>query len=307
MKNLKSIAVIAAIIFISTLITNCNNDDNSYENNLNSNFINKLENFNSNYLETSIGKHKTIGSIANNNLSGKVACSDCWGGFLDFLTVAGADIVGAGAGAVAVKEIAAGVGIATGGTGAAVVVGGAAVIAGAGASVAASNELTKKQTGLKISSKPFIKSLNINYPIEFMHLAECGKEHNIRVHNLKLNKITQSKTFSENDEIFNSKEWKEVMDKIEREVQFYKDKSQINQLLSSFENESLITENMSVVLGLFFDIYNKSENNHNIEDITNFYIHSIADEETLSYQEKEALISSFSVATESPYYWANQN
>ena len=81
----------------------------------------------------------------------------------------------------------------------------------------------------------------------------------------------------------------------------------INNLTLSLKDKSLITDNIKNVLDTFFVIYNQSENNHNIEDIVNFYTQAVSDEDSLTDTEKEALIASFSVASESPYFWANQN
>lgn len=307
MKKIKLFAVITALLCVSTIITNCEKNDSTLDiNKIDNEFINTLESFNINYQEKGIGQHTTT-LYENKDIHGKVACSRCWGGFLDFLTVAGADIVGAGAGAFAVKEVAAGVGIATGGVGGAVVIAGGAAIAGAGASVAANRELNKPANKSNSDYKLHIENLNIVYPEDFNYLSNCGKEHNIRVYAIKNNKNVKSKTYSENDEIYNSKEWQELMTKIEEKSRIYRESGDINELLSLLKEDSLISDNSSVIFELFFNIYNKSENSHNIEDITNFYIESVANEPSLSLKDKEALIAAFSVASESPYYWANQN
>jgi hypothetical protein len=311
MKNLKiNILQIFILLFtVSTLITSCSNEENTEldDNQLNSEFLQKMNNFNSEY-QPKIGTH-------THDNDGLNRCSDCWGGFLDFLAVAGADIVGAGAGAVAVKEIAAGVGIATGGTGAAVVVVAAAVVAGAGASVAASNALNQR-TSSGFNYKNYVKSLNILYPQNYNYLSNVGSLHNEQVFNILNNGMSQSKfncSFARNSEtsdfdlISQTQEWQNVIKEVKSSVDLYSSENDINNLTLSLKGKSLISGNIKTVLDSFFEIYNQSENSHNIQDIVNFYVQAVSNETSLSETEKEALIASFSVATESPYFWANQN
>lgn len=312
MKKLKLNVLQVFVLFftVSTIVTSCSSEESTelIENQLNSEFLTKLNNFNSEY-QPKIGTH-------THGISKQSKCSDCWGGFMDFLAVAGADIVGAGAGAAAVKEIAAGVGVATGGTGAAVVVGVAAVVAGAGASVVASNALDDKKSSKIFNYKNYVKSLNIEYPEKYNYLSNVGSLHNEQVFNIlnsgksieKFNcSLAKNSAASDFETISNTQEWQNVISELGNSIDSYSSDSNINNLTSSLENKSLISENIKTVLDSFFEIYNQSANNHNIQDIVNFYAQAVSNETTLSETEKEALIASFSVATESPYFWANQN
>lgn len=285
---------------MATFIIGCETENSVpvIQNNLNQDFLTTLETFNHDY-------HSKLGTHTTNEKSMR-KCSECWGGFTDFLIVAGADIVGAGAGAVAVKEIAAGVGIATGGSGAAVVVGAAAVVSGAGASIAANSQLNDKNY-----SKPemYTKNLNIEYPDELEYLANIGSLHNVQVFNTlsgKNNYLFGSKTGNDFTTISKTPEWQGVMSEIENSINEYSIHNDINLLTSSIAKKELITSNTKTVLDIFFGIYNKAQNSHNIQDIVNYYITAINKESTLSNTEKEALISAFSVASESPYFWENQ-
>lgn len=297
------------IFFCASLIFSCTSEENTELNEtaMNSDFMQKLNTFNTDY-QSKIGEHP-------HSSNGQNRCSDCWGGFLDFLVVAGADIAGAGAVAAAVKEIAAGVGVATGGTGAAVVVGVAAVVSGAGASVAASNALDERSSNKSIY-KNYIKSLNIKYPRQYDYLSNVGSLHNEQVFNILSNKVDKNKfsrSFGRNTEnsdfelISQTQEWQDVISEVENSSTLYSIDNDINNLTLSLKDKSLITDNIKNVLDTFFVIYNQSENNHNIEDIVNFYTQAVSDEDSLTDTEKEALIASFSVASESPYFWANQN
>lgn len=225
-----------------------------------------------------------------------------WSALGDALIVAGADIVGAGAGVVLVKEAAAVAGLATGGTGAAVVAGTAAVISGGGASVAASRAL-KSGTSLSFGN------LNINYPQDYTHLSNCGINHNIEVYNIMTKGSSyfcnNSNAKSENDEIFNSEEWNLFMDELLQLIGEYRQNENIDDLIVSLKMESKISPKMANVFELFFEIFNQIREDKNVEEIVEFYMNTIATSDYLDSTEKEALVASFSVASESIYYWLN--
>ena len=289
-----SVLVGGAIFF------SCSYDkDSEIESTISDKFILKLKGFNNEY-QSNLGYHP----------HGQVKCSDCWGGFMNFLAVAGSDIAGAGAGAAAVKEIAAGVGVATGGTGAAVIVGGAAVVAGAGASVVAYNALPKSSSRLPV--KRFTKKLDIKFPVNYIEFNSIGAGHNECVYKMMNDKFDDGQEYYKSSEDFdkiqNTLAWQEVIEKINVvSLNYAQEDYNIEALVEKYKTTELITPNMEVVFRHFFEIYNRSENSHNIEDIVNFYIEAISSESTLSETEKQALLSSFSVASESPFFWANQN
>lgn len=123
--------------------------------------LTKLQEFNESYSTNNIGQ---------GNLK---SAQGFWSTVGDALVVSGADLIGAAAGAVAVKELAVAAGVATGGTGAAVVMGTGAVIAGGGASVAAYRELKSANMSNSIS-EVYSGNLNIVYPNKYKDLANCG-------------------------------------------------------------------------------------------------------------------------------------
>ena len=240
--------------------------------------------------------------------------SGFWHCLCDALEVAGADITGAGAGAWASKEIAAGVGLATGGTGAAVVSATCACIAGAGASIATARSLSPDSIGLGINlhlTKPAIANLDIEYPERYKYLKDVGKAHNIRVNDLMLGKRDAGISKYKNpiiENVLNSNRMKALNRGIKSIVVKYVNGGlKSAQLTSSMYEEGYITENMESVYHLFFNIYNHSANKTHIRDIVNYYITSVAKTDALSEGEREALIASFSVASESPFLWKRLN
>ncbi len=244
-----------------------------------------------------------------------------WKGLGDVLEVAGADIIGAGAGAVAVGEVATVVGAATGGTGFAVVAGTAAVVAGAGASVGAARLLdnssvaidekeveTRSSSRNNLGTQLYLSNLDIKYGEKYAHLANIGKEHNRTV--VKMNAIATRGANDYNEiekALLENKEFTAKREEIEKVVvEYIKAGGDVKVLLQGLKEKEFISDKMSFVYSFFFDIYNKSVNFDNVEDIVNFYIKSIEESDFLSEKEKEALIASFSVASESPVLWYNQ-
>lgn len=223
-----------------------------------------------------------------------------WSKVADVLVVAGADIVSAGAGAYAVKEIATGVGAATGGTGFAVVTGVAAGIAGAGGSIAAARTL---RDGSIV--KPYVGKLSIKYPTEYQYLASVGELHNNYVASIS-NGIEMNSSVEK--ALLENEEFKKIRTSINKIVQknIGRDNN-IESAIAELEVEGLINKKISLVYSLFFEVYNKSRNFNNIEDIINYYLEIVSKTDFLNKTEKEALISSFSVASESPCLWDYQN
>lgn len=260
--------------------------------------ITKLREFNESYSTNNIGQ---------DNLK---SAQGFWSTVGDALVVSGADLIGAAAGAVAVKELAVAAGVATGGTGAAVVMGAGAVIAGGGASVAAYREL-KSANMSNIISGVYSGNLNIVYPDKYKDLANCGYNHNKEVFSILNGDLSysylKSGTLNNDDQkIFESSEWQSIIEEINSSVNDYKLSKNTDELIESLENKSLITNETSLVLNIFFDIYNQIEQSEHVEDIINFYIESISTAQCLSEDEKISLICSFSVASESLFLWLNQ-
>lgn len=276
----------------------CNDDTNvETKSELTSEFQKKLNDFNDTY-QSKIGYHPH----SNNK------CSQCWGSWGDFFVVAGADIAGAGAGAKAVSTIAAALNLGTGGTAGTTLVVGAAIVTGVGASVAANNSLDNKNSTIY---KESIANLNIKYPEKFDYLKNIGKFHNDRVYVLLANNIKDyycydnNKTNSDLETLLSSQEWNNIIFDLNNSISDYNISKDIYDLTENLNEKSLISTNSKLVLNSFFNIYNQSENSHNIEDIINFYIDAVASEQSLTLSDKESLISSFSVASESPYFWIN--
>ncbi len=239
--------------------------------------------------------------------------NDFWDDLGTVLTVAGADIVGAGMGVWASKEIAGTVGLATGGAGGAAVCIAGGVIAGAGASVETVRHLSSENIdgfiSQGISHRTTIAQLDIEYPKEYNYLKNVGKEHNVMVINLMEGKRDSEYKFKNPtvESVLNSKWMKDMNIEIKSEVAKYVNNGlNIDQLTESVCEKGYITKNMALVYNLFFNIYNRSRNKKNIENIINYYMKMVTKTKILTPKEKEALIASLSVASESPFYWLNQ-
>lgn len=266
--------------------------------NTNTVLLAKLQEFNESYSTNNIGQ---------DNLK---STKGFWSAIGDALVVSGADLIGAAAGAVAVKEVAAIAGLATGGTGALVVIGAGAIIAGGGASVAAFREL-KSANMSNGMSKVYSGNLNIIYPDKYKDLANCGYNHNKEVFSI-LNgdssySYLKSVTLNNDDQtIFESSEWQSIIEEINNSVNEYRVSKNSGELIESLANKSLITKETSLILNIFFEIYNQIGQSKHVEDIINFYIESISTAQCLSEEDKVSLICSFSVASESLFLWLNQ-
>lgn len=292
--------IIALISFIGILCS-CNKDEStqnfSYEPERN-NFIEELTSFNTSYARVIDSTYSTLAATSTKGWS------EFWDKVGDALIVAGADIVGAGAGAASVQGIATAVGVATAGTGYVIVTCAAGAIAGAGASVEAyrlinpSVEEVQSHTG----------NLSIHYPIEYSALSNTGKIHNkyaVAVYNNTLDIKNISDTVER--KLLQNKEFEAIrLHTINYFSNYNGTLENLIDIIGNLERDKFISKNMADVYKLFFNIYCKSITRDNIEDIINKYIDSIASAAFLTENEKSALISSFSVASESPCLWYNQ-
>lgn len=302
---------IMTILFCASILLSCSNEENVELNeNLKTEFFNELKSFNTDYQINIIDKQ-----IKNENLALKEDC-----GFLCTLAkvvvVAGADLAGAAVGVKAVAVIAGG----TAGTGvgtplaAGLVVGGA-VVGGASASIIAGvkvseakSQKTSKKSNNSFGKKLFIKNLDINYPLEFSYLKKTGELHNVELYNHFNGFSRKNSKSAEFESMEETKEWKETITKTEKIINNYVSNNfNTDNLTKSLFDEGLISEDIQNVLNIFYDIYNNIENSDNVKDINNFYINAISNSKVLSKEDKTALIVSFSVASESPFYWSNQN
>lgn len=287
-----------ALMFSVIVQIGCKEEKNEIEHTETANLFYNLQEFNKQYFRNNIKQIKLKSS------------QKFWSSIADALVVSGADLIGAAAGAVAVKDLAAVAGLATGGTGAAVVISAGAIIAGGGASVTAYREL-KSANMPKRFSELYLGNLNIKYPQKYIDYKDCGLNHNKEVYAI-MNDIPDSrhlKSAELNDTTkagFKSPEWQQMICHIEESVLEYKVDKNAAELARSFEEKSLISDNMSKVLLLFNDIFEHVKCEKHVEDIINYYMNSVSNAQCLREKEKVALICSFSVASESLILWLNQ-
>ena len=298
-KNFEYRKVFFLIMILAILLPlGCHKTELDQISDANTELLVKLKEFNESY---------SINNIGNSNLK---SAQGFWSKVGDAVVVSGADLIGAAGGALAVKELAVAAGLATGGTGAAVVMGAGAVIAGGGASVTAYRGLKSANMSNSIS-EVYSENLNIIYPAKYKDLAHCGYNHNKEVfsvlHGDSSYSYLKSGTLNNDDQtIFECSEWKSIVEEINSSVNQYKLSKNTDELIESIESKSLITNETSLVLKIFFDIYNQIEQSEHVEDIINFYIESISTTQCLTEEEKISLVCSFSVASESIFLWLNQ-
>lgn len=246
------------------------------------------------------------------NFNNDIQLRGFWKTLAGVVAVAGADVIGAGAGIYAGKEIAALAGAATGGTGAAVVAGVCGVLGAAGTSIAAGNQvfglIYNPNSNNSFNPVEYYENLAIQYPVEFSEFNNIGHNHNKKLFLYS----TTGLLYNNNNEIeqyLNSNsEWIEVTNKLEESILKYESQyeNDIYKLIDDLYNDSLISFKMKEVYYLFFNAYQVDLQENDLINLINYYITSISSSNELSITEKRALISSFSVASESPFWWLNQ-
>lgn len=284
---------IFTLVLFTIIISGCSDNELKKDLNDKTKLLSTLKEFNKNYL------------IETNEIGSNNSNKGFWASVGKALTVAGADVVSAGAGIYAGKEIIAVTGMATGGTGAAAVAIGCGVVAGAGGSVAAYNSTKEAQ----IMNQLFLSSYDITYPINFKYLSNFGENHNKELFAILNNYDSLCYIYSlpENEvEVFKTVEWNDFTLQLNNSIIIYTNTSDINSLINSSYSSGIITSNMKDIYMLFFEVFNTIECDENVEDIVNFYIQEISNDPSLTLVEKESLIASFSVASESIYLWLNQ-
>lgn len=240
----------------------------------------------------------TVGNLYQSKCSGWL---DCLG---SVVVVAGADILGAATGVVAVKEAALILGATTGGTGGVALVVGAGVVVGAGASVAAAQTIkSSKDLGGDIR----FGNLTINLPNEFQYLSEVGIEHNMVINdifnNRPINVYYDYKKFSEQQmDVLDSEILAESIAKINTiSTNYGVNEFNYLKLNDDMFEAGFLTKNMKDVLDLFMKEYTSILDDDDIENVVNFYINEVA-KSNLNETEKQGLIAAFMVASQSPYY-----
>ena len=315
MKLKLSILTVLILIITSTLFYSCSNEDSVNIENEKADFLNELKAFNTNY------QLNVIDTQENPTILSKTG-DECgfWCGLANVVVVAGADLAGAAAGVEAVAVIAGAITAGSGGTGApagaAIVVGGA-IVGGGAASILAGREIINQSEAIKstkyeknenFGKKMFVKNLNINYPSNYSYLKNVGEQHNLEIYRQNNGLLKTNGETTDFELIESTEEWKEAIRKIENMTETYVNNDfNTVELTKSLFNEGLISKDIETVLNVFYNIYNNIQIDQNVQDIVNFYINAISNSTVLSYKDKVALISAFSVASESPYFWLNQN
>lgn len=285
---LAKIAIVVALMAISLL--SCSKEHKNGETFPQETIEENLSRFNASFSTEVLSSHK-------------IEARGFWSKLKKALIITGADIIGAGAGAAAVGDIAAGVGVATGGTGVIVVTAIAATVTGAGASLAAADQL---KGGPILVNKIAFGNLEIRYPNDFLPLSEVGKDHNTwiaRSAGVVEGRVSEVERVLDSNLIFQGR--KQVIENAATE--YMQLDGDMTFLLNTLSQEGLIPSRTIPIYNLFFSVYNRCTDLGQIKDIVNHYIETVANSKELTTEEKVMLIASFSVASESPFLWINQD
>lgn len=234
----------------------------------------------------------------------KRKCSGFWGCLGYVSQVAGADIIGAATGVVGVSQSAAALGVATGGTGAVVVMAGAGVVCGGGASYAAAR--TYDPHYVKDNLEYGTQAIEV--PEEFQGLSNVGINHNTVLHNNFFNGESLDSYYNANFdikqiELLKSDYMKEVNKEVTAaSVDYAKNNFDYKGFTQRMVDQKYFTEDMKSVMGLFLEKYVTCKEDLELEETINYYIQAVS-KSGLTTVEKQALIASFMVASESPFYF----
>lgn len=313
LKNIKKATLgILGVAILTTGIVACNSDDSGKQD-----IINEEIKSNTNELFVNLNNYN---KKLNYDKDSRTTYG--WGDdLLNWVGVAGGDLVGAAAGAGSVQALAVTVGAATEGVGYVVVSGVGAVIGGVGGSRVAYCTVypdnCSKKKNKSSSSNSFGKSVVFNLPEPYKHIEKLGQLHNNMLENVYMysdSNETEISWLSKNipnidvidyQKLYNSNEFKKVMGDIEEMSNNYAlNNYSIETLLDSCRQKGYITENVSEVLNLYFNGLKRCEKFTDIEEITEYYVGETLDSH-LTQIEKEELLSAFSVGVQSIYFWGN--
>ncbi len=159
-------------------------------------------------------------------------------------------------------------------------------------------------------------SVVYDFPKEYDYLENFGVLHNNELQNVYMseNNIDEITWIGNNipnvdqidyKKLYNSQEFKDLTDKINKISAEYKDSGyNVNVLLDGYKKNGMITDNNYDVLSLYFNAVLKAETFEDYKAITDYYVDQVT-KSHLSKNEKESLYAGFAVSIQSYYYWLN--
>lgn len=237
-------------------------------------------------------------------------CSGFWDcvGYGAYLT--GADIIGAGAGIVGSAGAAAAVGVPTAGTGAVVVLVGAGVVCGAGASYGAAVSVDYMQP---YDQGVVIGPLDLDLlPQEYYEFENIGIEHNKVIYNVyhlgnDVSTYYDEKNLSPEElEVVNHPIVINTQKALKILSTKYANDHNYKSFVDDLYNQDRLTLHVKEDLTAFLDDYFNAKDFNEVEQIINDYTAEVLNESNYTLTEKRALIGSFRVASQSPFYFVNK-
>lgn len=255
-----------------------------------SNKSNSIENlYASNEISTSF-------SESNSNLVPNKVAWPRW----RWLTIAGADIIGAGTGVWAVKEIGAAFGTFTGGVGTTIVYAGAAIICGAGASHAASKGVPKKN------------SYKTDAEIKGAPIDNIGQLHNLMLENCyfgETDKIEFLKKYFDSCSIellLSNKDFNKINENIlELSNQYSSSDYNINEYIDGLYNVKYMSSEMKTFYVELFKALDSAENYDEAQNVILKFEENLNNSKYDDFT-KLCLSSSLNTAKNSFPYWYEQ-
>lgn len=150
--------------------------------------------------------------------------------------------------------------------------------------------------------------LNIKIPSEYAVFSNVGVEHNNVIHKYFYQKGDIKEYYQNLDpesiSLLNSRAFNKNCEFIkDASIEYASNDFDYRLLTQRYLDEGLFTENMKNVTDLFLTSIFTCNDTSDLEIVINFYIKAV-EESKLKSDEKKALISSFIVASESPFYLA---
>ena len=301
-----SFSIILTLFIVLFSLNSCNKNDfkdtittTEIHNNLtiSKEVINSMSEFNTNFI----------------NNSDTTLINHTYGWYKDLcyaVYIAAADLIGAGGGIAAAKELIAAAGIATGGTGAAVLTLVCATVGGALASAQAHDYLYGiNSMQVQDDSPIWINQIINDFPDTL--LQKVGIYHNDYLKKVIYGNVSQSNWLNNipNNNYINIEQSQQFINYLNTSKSImsnYVDTQSSKNVIQQFYNQGYFSQNVKLVLINYLQVFFQIKNPSDLSDITNFYVSQIAFENNgLTKNDRETLYAAFSTGYNSLPFWIN--
>lgn len=155
--------------------------------------------------------------------------------------------------------------------------------------------------------------LNCLYPEGYSDMRNVGLLHNQTLRDYYSGKIHMSSFSVLNPDVaelkkmfYNKNEYRELYYETLNCFDYRLTGKMLTRTVGKMQDKGLITSNMALVMIEYIKGYYSTTNISDVKKLTDEYITSIWASPALELKEKEAFLSSFSIAIKSPYFWAEK-